>query len=66
MPGAWLTASVWTLFTKHRRSAIRAVWGSSSLTQAPLRPRRWKGSIGARSSLPSALPVMVLNRFPPT
>ena len=40
--GSWLIASVCIVLMKHNSSAIPAMWGISSLTQAPLLPCRSK------------------------
>ena len=49
--GAWLTASVCMLLMKQRSSAIAAVCGRKSLTQAPLWPCCANGSTGAEQQL---------------
>ena len=60
MAGSWLIASVCTPFRKHSLSAIRAVHGSSSLTQAPESPCWRKSKGGSRTgnvAWPAVIPV---------
>jgi hypothetical protein len=58
--GSWLIASVCIVLMKVSSSTIRAVWGNSSLTQAPELPCRAKrnidGAMGKRSCV-AVIPV---------
>ena len=64
-PGPWLMLSVCIERMKHSRSAIFAVWGSRSESQAPLSPY-WVNVNGEPTrGIELWLPDMPVSRWPP-
>ena len=64
-PGPWLMLSVYIVRTKHSLSAIFAVCGSSSESQAPESPY-WANVKGEPTSgIELWLPDMPVSRWPP-